>query len=92
MQTWLAFPPRCGRHPDDKHMKMTSDDMSQLQRARDTFLAIECPHCEVYNERCIEWLHSISSFACDGCGGLIDIASGQYRTMINALVASMMPR
>jgi ribosomal protein S27E len=73
-------------------MKITSDDMSRLRQARDTFLAIECPHCDVYNERCIEWLHSVSSFACDGCGGLIDIASGEYRTMIDALAASMMPR
>jgi ribosomal protein S27E len=73
-------------------MKSTSDNMSRLKQARDIFLAIECPHCDVYNERCIEWLHSISSFACEACGGLIDIASGQYRAMIDALVASMMPR
>jgi len=78
--------------PEDTHMNSTSDDMSRLRQARDTFLAIECPHCDVYNERCIEWLHGISSFACDGCGGLIDIASGHYRIMINALAASMMLR
>lgn len=70
-------------------MKRISDDTLRFQQARNTFLAIECPHCDIYNEKCIEWLHGASSFACDGCGGTIDIAAGQYRAMIDALVASI---
>jgi ribosomal protein S27E len=72
-----------------EQMKSNSDATSRLRQARNTFLAIECPHCDVYNERCIEWLHDASSFACDGCGGVIDIATGQYRAMIDALVTSI---
>jgi ribosomal protein S27E len=69
-----------------------TSDTSRLPQARDTFLAIECPHCDSYNEKCIEWLHRTLSFACDGCGGLIDIAAGEYRALIDTLIASMVRR
>ena len=50
------------------------------------FLAVECPRCGDYSERCLVWLRNASAMTCDNCAAPIDLSFGTSRALIDGYI------
>lgn len=46
-------------------------------------ISIPCPGCGVKSQKTIAWIKTHKSYTCSGCGKVIELDAGQFRSAVN---------